>query len=88
MSATRAQSLQLYRALQRTANQFVDYNFRSYSHRSIRDRFRENINETSPEKLSHLFKDAQEGLAILIRQTTINKMYAKGDAIIEKHLKR
>lgn len=83
---TRTHTLHLYRQLLRTATQFVDYNFRAYSVRVIRDRFHQHKTVEGAHQIQPLIKDAHEQLEVLKRQVIIHRLYHKDPYIIEKKL--
>lgn len=72
----------LYRNLIRTSKQFP-YSFKEFSLRRIRDAYREGRSETDPVKIQKNLEKAQETLQLIQRQTIINKMYTKGNLVVE-----
>ena len=69
----RATVLCLYKSLLRESSKFVDYNYREYAMRRVKDNFRENmVTAMSVEKL---IKQGQDSLQMLKRQTAIDNMY-------------
>mmetsp|Transcript_5879 Transcript_5879/g.17646 ORF Transcript_5879/g.17646 Transcript_5879/m.17646 type:complete len:91 (+) Transcript_5879:99-371(+) len=72
---TNAKSLAMYRSLLRQSHKFSDYNFRMLAIRRVKEKFRENRNETDKVKLDALYEDAQKNLGMLERQTAIGEMF-------------
>ncbi|KAF2075792.1 hypothetical protein CYY_002925 [Polysphondylium violaceum] len=77
------QVLTLYRSLLRESYKFSSYNFREYSLRRITQGFRENKNIQDNEKLSQLYKEAQNDLQVIKRQAVINSMYSTQKLVVE-----
>ncbi|KAM4907218.1 LYR motif-containing protein 4 isoform 1-T1 [Sylvia borin] len=69
-ASSRAQVLQLYRALLRESQRFSGYNYRTYAIRRIRDAFRENKNVADSAKIEELLKKAKANLEVIQRQHT------------------
>ncbi|XP_074604273.1 LYR motif-containing protein bcn92 [Brevipalpus obovatus] len=75
--------LLLYRQLLLESKKFPDYNFREYALRRIRDTFRENRQESDPDKIAKLLEKAESNLNLIKRQVVINQMYKANPKIIE-----
>ncbi|XP_045148762.1 LYR motif-containing protein 4 isoform X1 [Echinops telfairi] len=67
-ASSRAQVLDLYRAMLRESKHFTAYNYRTYAIRRIRDAFRENKNVKDPVEIQTLVNKAQRDLEIIRRQ--------------------
>lgn len=74
------ESVQLYRALLKQANEFSSYNFRVYAQEKVRHSFRRSQGLSDDE----LINKAKEALEMLKRQTTINKWYSRDSLVIDK----
>ncbi|XP_033263877.1 LYR motif-containing protein 4 isoform X2 [Orcinus orca] len=70
-ASSRAQVLDLYRAMLRESKHFSAYNYRSYAIRRIRDAFRENKNVKDPVQIQALMNKAKRDLGIIRRQEVI-----------------
>ncbi|KAI7905796.1 uncharacterized protein BX663DRAFT_500932 [Cokeromyces recurvatus] len=81
-ASTSTKVLSLYRNFIRYGHKFASYNFRDYANRRSRDAFRDNMKETSPEKIAAFIEKAENELAILKRQATISQMYTKGEHLV------
>uniref|UniRef100_A0A9L0J2X5 LYR motif containing 4 n=1 Tax=Equus asinus TaxID=9793 RepID=A0A9L0J2X5_EQUAS len=68
-ASSRAQVLDLYRAMLRESKHFSAYNYRTYAVRRIRDAFRENKNVKDPVEIQALVNKAKRDLEIIRRQT-------------------
>ncbi|XP_037700159.1 LYR motif-containing protein 4 isoform X2 [Choloepus didactylus] len=73
-ASSRAQVLDLYRAMLRESKHFSAYNYRTYALRRIRDAFRENKNVKDPVEIQTLVNKAKRDLGIIRRQTFIKGM--------------
>ncbi|KAM4907219.1 LYR motif-containing protein 4 isoform 2-T2 [Sylvia borin] len=82
-ASSRAQVLQLYRALLRESQRFSGYNYRTYAIRRIRDAFRENKNVADSAKIEELLKKAKANLEVIQRQVTIDQLYSTEKLVIE-----
>uniref|UniRef100_A0A8I3S0X2 LYR motif containing 4 n=2 Tax=Canis lupus familiaris TaxID=9615 RepID=A0A8I3S0X2_CANLF len=69
-ASSRAQVLDLYRAMLRESKHFSAYNYRTYAVRRIRDAFRENKNVKDPAEIQALVNKAKRDLGIIRRQTS------------------
>ncbi|KAM9739976.1 LYR motif-containing protein 4 isoform 4-T4 [Dama dama] len=69
-ASSRAQVLDLYRAMLRESKRFGAYNYRTYAIRRIRDAFRENKNVKDPVEIQALVNKAKRDLGIIRRQDT------------------
>ncbi|XP_006888824.1 PREDICTED: LYR motif-containing protein 4 [Elephantulus edwardii] len=69
-ASSRAQVLDLYRAMLRESKRFSAYNYRMYAVRRIRDAFRENKNVKDPVEIQTLVNKARRDLGIIRRQTS------------------
>uniref|UniRef100_A0A5F4WEK5 Complex 1 LYR protein domain-containing protein n=2 Tax=Callithrix jacchus TaxID=9483 RepID=A0A5F4WEK5_CALJA len=69
-ASSRAQVLDLYRAMLRESKRFSAYNYRTYAVRRIRDAFRENKNVKDPVEIQTLVNKAKRDLGIIRRQET------------------
>nr|XP_010336384.1 LYR motif-containing protein 4 isoform X2 [Saimiri boliviensis boliviensis] len=67
-ASSRAQVLDLYRAMLRESKRFSAYNYRTYAVRRIRDAFRENKNVKDPVEIQTLMNKAKRDLEIIRRQ--------------------
>ncbi|XP_035947206.1 LYR motif-containing protein 4 isoform X5 [Halichoerus grypus] len=67
-ASSRAQVLDLYRAMLRESKHFSAYNYRTYTVRRIRDAFRENKNVKDPVEIQALVNKAKRDLGIIRRQ--------------------
>uniref|UniRef100_A0A8C0CRR4 LYR motif containing 4 n=1 Tax=Balaenoptera musculus TaxID=9771 RepID=A0A8C0CRR4_BALMU len=67
-ASSRAQVLDLYRAMLRESKHFSAYNYRTYAIRRIRDAFRENKNVKDPVQIQALMNKARRDLGIIRRQ--------------------
>ncbi|XP_077626179.1 LYR motif-containing protein 4 isoform X1 [Crocuta crocuta] len=67
-ASSRAQVLDLYRAMLRESKHFSAYNYRTYAVRRIRDAFRENQNVKDPVEIQTLVNKAKRDLEIIRRQ--------------------
>ncbi|XP_060259779.1 LYR motif-containing protein 4 isoform X1 [Ovis aries] len=67
-ASSRAQVLDLYRAMLRESKRFGAYNYRTYAIRRIRDAFRENKNVKDPAEIQALVNKARRDLGIIRRQ--------------------
>ncbi|XP_020955796.1 LYR motif-containing protein 4 isoform X1 [Sus scrofa] len=67
-ASSRAQVLDLYRAMLRESKHFSAYNYRTYAIRRIRDAFRENKNVGDPAEIQALVTKAKRNLGIIRRQ--------------------
>ncbi|XP_048961952.1 LYR motif-containing protein 4 isoform X7 [Canis lupus baileyi] len=70
-ASSRAQVLDLYRAMLRESKHFSAYNYRTYAVRRIRDAFRENKNVKDPAEIQALVNKAKRDLGIIRRQLRI-----------------
>lgn len=64
-------------------SQFVDYNFRAYTHRIAKEDFRRFASETNPEMIEALYVRGVEQLGVIQRQALNNRMYSKKLNIID-----
>ncbi|KAL4670734.1 hypothetical protein H8958_002485 [Nasalis larvatus] len=67
-ASSRAQVLDLYRAMLRESKRFSSYNYRTYAVRRIRDAFRENKNVKDPVEIQTLVNKAKRDLEVIRRQ--------------------
>ncbi|XP_044782631.1 LYR motif-containing protein 4 isoform X2 [Bubalus bubalis] len=72
-ASSRAQVLDLYRAMLRESKRFGAYNYRTYAIRRIRDAFRENKNVKDPVEIQALVNKAKRDLGIIRRQVRSEK---------------
>lgn len=82
-ASSRAQVLDLYRAMLRESKQFSAYNYRTYAIRKIRDAFRENKNLKDPLEIQILVNKAKRDLEMIRRQVHIGQLYSTDKLIIE-----
>uniref|UniRef100_A0A9L0QX90 Complex 1 LYR protein domain-containing protein n=2 Tax=Equus TaxID=9789 RepID=A0A9L0QX90_HORSE len=82
-ASSRAQVLDLYRAMLRESKHFSAYNYRTYAVRRIRDAFRENKNVKDPVEIQALVNKAKRDLEIIRRQVHIGQLYSTDKLIIE-----
>ena len=59
----------------RESGKFVDFNYRSYAIRRIKDGFRNNANEIDKTKIDENIKHAEENLKLIQRQTTVGHLF-------------
>mmetsp|Transcript_396 Transcript_396/g.560 ORF Transcript_396/g.560 Transcript_396/m.560 type:complete len:85 (+) Transcript_396:35-289(+) len=83
MAANGTAARSLYRNLLRSSKQFTDYNLRSYAVRSVRTRFRENMEVTDAAKAKELLQEARRQAEILQRQSSISSMYGAPRVVVE-----
>ncbi|XP_010834131.1 PREDICTED: LYR motif-containing protein 4 [Bison bison bison] len=86
-ASSRAQVLDLYRAMLRESKRFGAYNYRTYAIRRIRDAFRENKNVKDPVEIQALVNKAKRDLGIIRRQVHIGQMYSTDKLVIENQEK-
>ncbi|PFH53455.1 hypothetical protein AMATHDRAFT_137494 [Amanita thiersii Skay4041] len=67
--------LSLYTAMLRSSRAFSSYNFRNYFLSKTRDTFRSIQAEKDPEKLSSMYAEAKQDLAVLRRSAIVNQLY-------------
>ncbi|KAM7098582.1 LYR motif-containing protein 4 isoform 3-T3 [Molossus nigricans] len=67
-ASSRAQVLDLYRAMLRECKHFSAYNYRTYAIRRIRDAFRENKSAKDPVEIQTLVNKAKRDLGMIRRQ--------------------
>ncbi|XP_036112855.1 LYR motif-containing protein 4 isoform X1 [Molossus molossus] len=67
-ASSRAQVLDLYRAMLRECKHFSAYNYRTYAIRRIRDAFRENKSAKDPVEIQTLVSKAKRDLGMIRRQ--------------------
>ncbi|XP_044782634.1 LYR motif-containing protein 4 isoform X2 [Bubalus kerabau] len=76
-ASSRAQVLDLYRAMLRESKRFGAYNYRTYAIRRIRDAFRENKNVKDPVEIQALVNKAKRDLGIIRRQPSVLRVHAR-----------
>ena len=76
--------LQLYRSILRKANEFDNYNFRTYAIRRARDGFLANRALTEPTEIAAAVAQGQRDLAMLSRQALISSMYGMPELVVEQ----
>ncbi|XP_066124518.1 LYR motif-containing protein 4 isoform X1 [Saccopteryx bilineata] len=86
-ASSRAQVLDLYRAMLRESKHFSAYNYRTYAIRKIRDAFRENKNVKDPVEIQTLMNKAKRDLEVIRRQVHIGQLYSTDKLIIESQEK-
>ncbi|XP_049998121.1 LYR motif-containing protein 4 [Chionomys nivalis] len=86
-ASSRAQVLDLYRAMLRESKHFSAYNYRMYAVRRIRDAFRENKSVKDPVEIQALVNKAKRDLEIIRRQVHIGQLYSTDKLIIENQEK-
>ena len=67
--------LSLYKEMLRESGKFVNFNYRSYALRRIKDGFRTNSKEVDPAKIEKQVRFAQDGLKIIKRQTIVGHLF-------------
>ena len=67
--------LSLYKTMLRESGKFVDFNYRSYAIRRIKDGFRNSANETDKAKAEQQIKLAKDNLEMIKRQVTIGQLF-------------
>ena len=82
---TTAKVLKLYRSSLKAARDFVDYNFREYALRSVRNRYRSNRSVTNPQQIEDLIREGEKNLQILRRQVLIGKLYASNSVFLSRN---
>lgn len=82
-ASSRAQVLDLYRAMLRESKRFSAYNYRTYAIRRIRDAFRENKNVKDPVEIQSLVNKAKKDLGMIQRQVHIGQLYMTNKLVIE-----
>ena len=80
--SNRPSTLRLYKDLLREAAKFRSYYYKNYFTRKIRTEFRRNIN-ANEEVSRGLLRKAEDGLAMLKRQTSIVNAYSESKLVIE-----
>ncbi|XP_049998120.1 LYR motif-containing protein 4 isoform X1 [Alexandromys fortis] len=73
-ASSRAQVLDLYRAMLRESKHFSAYNYRMYAVRRIRDAFRENKSVKDPVEIQALVNKAKRDLEIIRRQSFVKQV--------------
>lgn len=86
-ASSRAQVLDLYRAMLRESKRFSSYNYRTYAVRRIRDAFRENKNVKDPAEIQTLVNKARRDLGIICRQVHLSQLYSTDKLVIENQEK-
>ncbi|XP_040839963.1 LYR motif-containing protein 4 [Ochotona curzoniae] len=86
-ASSRAQVLELYRAMLRESKQFSAFNYRTYAVRRIRDAFRENKNVEDPVRIQALVSKAKRDLEMIRRQVHIGQLYSTDKLVIENQEK-
>ncbi|KAM7322827.1 hypothetical protein ACRRTK_018332 [Alexandromys fortis] len=85
-ASSRAQVLDLYRAMLRESKHFSAYNYRMYAVRRIRDAFRENKSVKDPVEIQALVNKAKRDLEIIRRQTCeMNYPVTRFRDILQEH---
>ncbi|XP_032717395.1 LYR motif-containing protein 4 isoform X1 [Lontra canadensis] len=84
-ASSRAQVLDLYRAMLRESKHFSAYNYRTYAVRRIRDAFRENKNVKDPVEIQALVNKAKRDLGIIRRQVLSSMALPSGRAVPKEH---
>lgn len=82
-ASSRAQVLDLYRAMLRESQHFSAYNYRTYAIRRIRDAFRENKNVKDPVEIQTLVNKAKRDLGVIRRQVQLGQLYSTDKLVIE-----
>ena len=67
--------LSLYKSLLRESEKFVDFNYRSYAMRRIKDSFRANAQLIEQASLDEKIELAKQNLELIKRQTTIGQLF-------------
>lgn len=83
MQPNSQQVLGLYRQLLSRAYKFDNYNFREYAKRRIHDAFRTNKSVGDLERITELYNEGVNELAMLKRQSTISQMYTFEKLVVE-----
>ena len=84
---SRSTTLSLYRALLRAGSSFTNYNFRDYTLRSVRERFRANMGLTDAREIGDAVHEARTQLDLVKRQTMISQLFPQGKHAMEHPLK-
>uniref|UniRef100_A0ABI7XZG4 Complex 1 LYR protein domain-containing protein n=1 Tax=Felis catus TaxID=9685 RepID=A0ABI7XZG4_FELCA len=87
-ASSRAQVLDLYRAMLRESKHFSAYNYRTYAVRRIRDAFRENKNVKDPVEIQTLVNKAKRDLEIIRRQVMSLKSTPAVGMVSRTHIPR
>ena len=69
--------LSLYKIMLRESEKFVDYNYRSYAIRRVKDGFRANARLTEESKIRGTISNAKENLEMIKRQTTVGQLFGQ-----------
>ncbi|XP_036112856.1 LYR motif-containing protein 4 isoform X2 [Molossus molossus] len=77
-ASSRAQVLDLYRAMLRECKHFSAYNYRTYAIRRIRDAFRENKSAKDPVEIQTLVSKAKRDLGMIRRQGILSIVQREG----------
>ena len=59
----------------RESEKFVDFNYRSYAIRRVKDGFRANAQLTEESKIRGALNKAKESIEIIKRQTTVGHLF-------------
>jgi hypothetical protein len=65
-----------------------NYNFRSYTIRNTRERFRENMHEKDRQRIEQLYAEGRRNLEMLKRQSAIQRMYSAEPLVVERKLQQ
>lgn len=79
------ESLSLYRRLLREASKLLNYNFREYAIRRIRDGFIANRSVSDPQELARVVADGKQNLDMLCRQVVISRIYIAPRSVVENY---
>ena len=87
MNANTRTILSLYKEMLRESGKFVNFNYRSYALRRIKDGFRTNSKEVDPAKIENQVRYAQETLKIIKRQTIVGQLFGSNQQLSVEVLK-
>lgn len=80
---TPAQVLTLYRQMLKTSNQFVDFNFRKYALRVVKEDFHTKSTLADPAEITKAYEYGISQYHLLQRQTQISRLYASRQVFLD-----
>jgi len=81
--STRMAVLRLYREILKSSAQFEDYNFRQYSIRSAKTRFRQNRNVSDVAAIAAMVQEAVTQRDLVRRQVLVGRLYAANRVLLD-----
>ncbi|KAG8950111.1 hypothetical protein FRC04_007965 [Tulasnella sp. 424] len=81
---TKTQIRALYSSFIRTSRSFASYNFRTYFIRNSQEKFRAHLQEKDPQRVTELYNQALQDLALLKRAAVVNRLYEGPKLVVEK----